>query len=46
MVTEKVPVVGIAISCDRLQAIYGKAKVEKHFAVWSLISGVLKAGWT
>ena len=40
---EEVPVADRAISRDRLHAHYGKPKVAKHFAVWSLISSSLKA---
>ena len=39
---EEVPVADRTISRDRLNAHFGKLKVAKHFAVWSLISSSLK----
>ena len=39
---EEVPVVDRTISRDRLDAHFGKSKVAKHFAIWSLISSSLK----
>ena len=39
---EEVPVADRTISHDCLNAHFGKSKVAKHFAVWSLISSSLK----
>ena len=39
---EETPVADRMISRDRLHAHYGNLKVAKHFAVWSLISNLLK----
>ena len=39
---EEVPVADRTISRDCLNAHFGKSKVAKHFAVWSLISSSLK----
>ena len=39
---EEVPAMDRTISRDCLNAHFGKAKVAKHFAVWSLISSSLK----
>ena len=38
----EIPVTDRTISRDRLNAHYGNSKVAKHFAVWSLISSLLK----
>ena len=40
---EEVPVADRTISRDRLNAHFGKSKVAKHFAVWSLLSSSLKS---
>ena len=39
---KEIPVADRTISQDRLNAHYGNSKVAKHFAVWSLISSLLK----